>query len=293
MVNTSAKIHPRGPWKQTTWCLPLTRNGKTITDVLFGSPIFPTAMISRLVNSIIITVSVTVLSAFFGGLAATTWRATAAPSPDVLFVLVGIALYLPYQAVIIPLVTIMAKTHLALSYWGMILSYLMLYMPVGLGPAGHILPCGAARAGGSRRSGRRLQGADLLPHRCPRSRCRPTPRWRLSSSPRCGTSSSWRSRSPPSRPRPFRSLWLLRKAPPWCYITCKWLQRLITVAIPLRVLLAAGQILRARHPGWGTEGVNGYTQAHIRDFLTAVREWASQNIDIQAVALVGSYAHEG
>ena len=36
--------------------------------------------------------------------------------------------------------------------------------------------------------------------------------------------------------------------------------------------------------------MSGYTQAHIRDFLTAVREWASQNSDIQAVALVGSYA---
>ena len=47
-----------------------------------------------------------------------------------LFVLVGIALYLPYQAVIIPLVTIMAKTHLALSYWGLILSYLILYLPL-------------------------------------------------------------------------------------------------------------------------------------------------------------------
>ena len=42
----------------------------------------------------------------------------------------GIALYLPYQAVIIPLVTIMAKTHLALSYWGLILSYLILYIPL-------------------------------------------------------------------------------------------------------------------------------------------------------------------
>ena len=36
--------------------------------------------------------------------------------------------------------------------------------------------------------------------------------------------------------------------------------------------------------------MSGYTQAHIGDFLTAVREWASQNSDVQAVALVGSYA---
>ena len=36
--------------------------------------------------------------------------------------------------------------------------------------------------------------------------------------------------------------------------------------------------------------MSGYTQSHIGDFLTAVREWASQNSDLQAVALVGSYA---
>ena len=36
--------------------------------------------------------------------------------------------------------------------------------------------------------------------------------------------------------------------------------------------------------------MSGYTQAHIRDFLNAVSEWASQNSDLQAVALVGSYA---
>ncbi len=47
-----------------------------------------------------------------------------------LFVLVGIALYLPYQAVIIPLVIFMAKTKLALTYWGLILAYLILNVPL-------------------------------------------------------------------------------------------------------------------------------------------------------------------
>jgi glucose/mannose transport system permease protein len=103
---------------------------KNFSDVLFGSPIFPTQMITRLINSIIISVSVTVLSAFFGGLAGYYLARNRSKFARTLFVLVGIALYLPYQAVIIPLVTIMAKTHLALSYWGMILSYLVLYMPL-------------------------------------------------------------------------------------------------------------------------------------------------------------------
>jgi ABC-type glycerol-3-phosphate transport system permease component len=49
---------------------------------------------------------------------------------QILFILVGIALYLPYQAVIIPLVILMAKTRLALTYWGMIVSYLILNIPL-------------------------------------------------------------------------------------------------------------------------------------------------------------------
>ena len=36
--------------------------------------------------------------------------------------------------------------------------------------------------------------------------------------------------------------------------------------------------------------MSGYTRANNRAFLTAVREWASQNSDIDAAALIGSYA---
>ena len=87
-------------------------------------------MLSRLVNSIIITFSVTILAAFFGGLGGYYLARNKSAFARTLFVLVGIALYLPYQAVIIPLVTIMAKTHLALTYWGLIASYLILYLPL-------------------------------------------------------------------------------------------------------------------------------------------------------------------
>ncbi|MBN1665643.1 MAG: carbohydrate ABC transporter permease [Anaerolineales bacterium] len=99
-------------------------------EVLFGSDRFRSQMISRLQNSTFISFSVTLLSAFFGGLAGYYLSRTKTAFARVLFVLVGIALYLPYQAVIIPLVILMAKTRLALSYWGLILAYLILNMPL-------------------------------------------------------------------------------------------------------------------------------------------------------------------
>ncbi len=99
-------------------------------EVLFGSQRFRSEMIPRLGNSMIISFSVTALSAFFGGLGGYYLARNKAPFARVLFVLVGIALYLPYQAVIIPLVIVMAKTRLALSYGGLIISYLILNIPL-------------------------------------------------------------------------------------------------------------------------------------------------------------------
>ena len=99
-------------------------------EVLFGSNRFRSEMLPRLVNSAIISFSVTLLSAFFGGLSGYYLSRSRTIFTRVLFVMVGIALYLPYQAVIIPLVIIMAKTKLALSYWGLILSYLILNIPL-------------------------------------------------------------------------------------------------------------------------------------------------------------------
>jgi len=99
-------------------------------EVLFGSNRFRSEMLPRLVNSTIISFSVTLLSAFFGGLSGYYLSRSRTIFTRVLFVLVGIALYLPYQAVIIPLVIIMAKTKLALSYWGLIMSYLILNIPL-------------------------------------------------------------------------------------------------------------------------------------------------------------------
>jgi glucose/mannose transport system permease protein len=83
-----------------------------------------------LINSSIIAVTVTAIAVFIGGLGGYflsrfRWRIS-----KVLFVLLAIALYLPYQAILIPLVQIVAKTRLALTHAGLILSYLILNVPL-------------------------------------------------------------------------------------------------------------------------------------------------------------------
>jgi glucose/mannose transport system permease protein len=82
-----------------------------------------------LVNSCIISFSVTALSVFIGGLGGYYLSRSKSGFAKVLFILVGIALYLPYQVVLIPLVQIMAKTRLALTHFGLIASYLILNLP--------------------------------------------------------------------------------------------------------------------------------------------------------------------
>jgi ABC-type glycerol-3-phosphate transport system permease component len=83
-----------------------------------------------LVNSTIISVTVTALSVFVGGLGGYFLARFRWPVTKVIFVLLAIALYLPYQAVLIPLVRLMAATGLALTHAGLILSYLILNVPL-------------------------------------------------------------------------------------------------------------------------------------------------------------------
>jgi len=83
-----------------------------------------------LINSSIISFTVTILSAFLGGLGGYYLSRTRTRFAKVLFVLVGVALYLPYQVVLIPLVLLMAKTRLALTHFGLIASYLILNIPL-------------------------------------------------------------------------------------------------------------------------------------------------------------------
>ncbi len=83
-----------------------------------------------LVNSAVVAGTVTLLAVASGGLGGYYLSRFRTRWSRLLFVLVAVALYLPYQAVLIPLVQLVAATRLALTRWGLILSYLILNAPL-------------------------------------------------------------------------------------------------------------------------------------------------------------------
>jgi glucose/mannose transport system permease protein len=100
------------------------------SEVLLGSTRFRSEMLPRLRNSIIISVSVTALACFFGGLGGYYLARSRHTLARTLFILIGIALYLPLQVVIIPLTVLMNRFGLIDNYAGLIFSYLILNVPL-------------------------------------------------------------------------------------------------------------------------------------------------------------------
>jgi glucose/mannose transport system permease protein len=129
MITNSLKTLPEIT-QRTYLALPASPQFQNYTNALFGSRDFLIPMGRPIINSTIITVAVTLLAAFFGGLGGYYLSRTKTTFARVIFVLVGIALYMPYQAVIIPLTTITAKSGLANSHLGLILSYLIINVPL-------------------------------------------------------------------------------------------------------------------------------------------------------------------
>jgi glucose/mannose transport system permease protein len=129
MITNSLKTLPEIT-QRTYLALPKQPQFKNYADALFGSRDFLIPMQRPIINSTIITVSVTFLTAFFGGLGGYYLSRVKSTFTQVIFILVGIALYLPYQAVIIPLTTITAKTGLINSHLGLILCYMIINVPL-------------------------------------------------------------------------------------------------------------------------------------------------------------------
>ena len=122
MLTTSLK--PLEEINQRTY-LALSTNFQFENYATAFQSVFPAAL-----NSAIISFTVTLLSAFIGGLGGFYLSRSKSTFARILFVLVGVALYLPYQVILIPLVQIMAQTRLALTHWGLILSYLVINVPL-------------------------------------------------------------------------------------------------------------------------------------------------------------------
>jgi len=129
MMTNSLKTLPEVT-RRTYLALPSQLQINNYISALFGSKDFLIPMMRPIINSSIITSVVTVLAAFFGGVGGYYLSRTNTTFNRVIFILVGIALYMPYQAVIIPLTTITAKTGLISSHLGLILCYLIINIPL-------------------------------------------------------------------------------------------------------------------------------------------------------------------
>ena len=129
MITNSLKTLPEIT-QRTYLALPKQPQFQNYASALFGSRDFLIPMQRPIINSTIITVSVTFLTAFFGGIGGYYLSRTKSTFTQIIFILVGIALYLPYQAVIIPLTTITAKTGLINSHLGLILCYMIINVPL-------------------------------------------------------------------------------------------------------------------------------------------------------------------
>ncbi len=129
MITNSLKTMPEIQ-QRTYLAFPSQPQFQNYTTALIGSREFLIPMQRPIINSTIITLTVTALAIFFGGLAGYYLSRNKTTFARFIFVLVGIALYLPYQAVIIPLTTLTARSGLANSYLGLILSYLIINLPL-------------------------------------------------------------------------------------------------------------------------------------------------------------------
>lgn len=129
MVTNSLKTLPEIT-RRTYLALPEEPQFQNYTSALFGSRDFLIPMRTPILNSSIISVAVTFLAAFVGGLGGYYLSRTRSTFARIIFILVGIALYLPSQSIIIPLTTMTARTGLINSHFGLILSYLVINVPL-------------------------------------------------------------------------------------------------------------------------------------------------------------------
>jgi glucose/mannose transport system permease protein len=129
MVVNSLKTLPEIT-QRTYLAFPKVPQFQNYASALFGSRDFLIPMARPILNSTIITTSVTLLACFFGGLGGYYLSRTVTPFTRFIFVLVGVALYMPYQAIIIPLTMITARAGLITSHWGLILCYLIINIPL-------------------------------------------------------------------------------------------------------------------------------------------------------------------
>ena len=97
-----------------------------------------TVLNGPLLNSLSLIVPVSILSTFLGALGAyylngltRSFNSRYRVLGNIIFVLVALGTFIPYQATLMPLAILMASLNLLGSYGGLLLSYLTFYLPTG------------------------------------------------------------------------------------------------------------------------------------------------------------------
>lgn len=111
------------------WALPHTFSLQSFQDAWFGSPAVQ-GLSQNFLNSMYMVVPATVISAFVGslnGYVLSKWKFRGA---DIIFPLILFGMFIPYQSILIPLVSTMQAVHLYGSLNGLILVHVIYGIPV-------------------------------------------------------------------------------------------------------------------------------------------------------------------
>ncbi|MGC8569479.1 MAG: glucose ABC transporter permease GlcU [Nitrososphaeria archaeon] len=115
-----------------------TNAGVLSTAVLVPSGISFEAFSSQLrftagpvLNSLIVVLPVSVIGAYFGALGAFAFYRYTSHVSDAIFAIVSLATFMPVEAVVLPLTKFIVSIGLFNNYLGLIIAYLVFYLPTG------------------------------------------------------------------------------------------------------------------------------------------------------------------
>ncbi len=89
------------------------------------------AMERPIFNSFVVVLPVAVISTFVGGMAAYYLYRVQSYFNDVMFTVVAIATFIPYQITLVPLTRMLAQMGIFNTYQGLIFAFLIFYLPTG------------------------------------------------------------------------------------------------------------------------------------------------------------------
>jgi len=115
-----------------------TKSGVLVTPVLIPSSLSLEAFESQIVytarpilNSLIVVLPVAAMGAYFGALGAYAFYRYVSPVSDAIFAIVSLATFIPVEAVALPLTRLIVSLGLFNNYLGLIIAYLVFYLPTG------------------------------------------------------------------------------------------------------------------------------------------------------------------